>query len=570
MNLGKSSVSKYLLTASICTSILFTTVSTAESAAPLPFKDKGTGLVVSTNHIANKIGKDVLNSGGNAFDAAVAVGYALAVTHPAAGNIGGGGFAVIHTASGKNMALDFREVAPSKAHRDMYLDADKNVIKDASTVGYLAAGVPGTVAGMSELNNKLGTIPLAKLIQPAISVAEKGYLLSERQGQTWKKASVNFKKFESSRKYFLKYNGEPYQEKDLFVQKDLANTLKEIAKYGKDGFYKGKVAKMIADDMKKNGGIITEQDLADYKVVWREPVQGTYRGYELISMAPPSSGGPHLLQILNVMENADIEKMGFGSAASIHVIAEAERQAYADRSLYMGDPSFVKVPVKELTDKEYAKKIFNRIPTNQAISSSEVNPGLGPIHEGNNTTHYSVVDRWGNAIAITYTINDSFGSGAAINGAGFLLNNEMDDFSIKPGVANIYGLVGGDANAIEPGKRPLSSMTPTLLLKDGKLFMVVGSPGGARIITTVLQVISNVVDHKMNISEAVYAPRFHMQWQPDQIRVEKYGLNPDVQNTLENMGYTIKVLPPMGDVNAILVDPETGIMYGSGDPRTEF
>ncbi|PAF45146.1 gamma-glutamyltransferase [Helicobacter sp. 11S02596-1] len=535
-----------------------------------PIKDTTTGLALSSNELANKIGKDVLNKGGNAIDAAVAVGYALAVVHPAAGNIGGGGFAVIHLANGENITLDFREKAPLKATRDMYLDKKGNVIPEASTIGYLAAGVPGTVAGMSAMLEKYGTKKLSELIAPAIELAKKGFVISQRQGETMAEAKKDFEKFASSRKYFLKKDGETYSEGDLFVQKDLAKTLELIQKEGPKAFYHGKIADLIAKDMAKNGGIITKEDLANYNVIWRKPVIGNYRGFEIVSMAPPSSGGTHIIEILNVMENADIKALGFGSSKTIHIMAEAMRQAYADRSVFMGDPDFTKVPVSQLIDKAYAKKIYKNILPNKATPSSKIKPGLGQIHEGDNTTHYSVADKWGNAVSVTYTINASYGSTAAIDGAGFLLNNEMDDFSIKPGTPNLYGLIGGDANAIEPNKRPLSSMSPTIVLKDGKLFMVVGSPGGARIITTVLQVISNVIDHQMDISEAVEAPRFHMQWLPDEIRIEKYGMTADVKDNLKKMGYQIVTKPVMGDVNAILIDPKTQIMYGSGDPRKEF
>lgn len=535
-----------------------------------PIKDTTTGLALSSHALATKIGKEVLDNGGNAIDAAVAVGYALAVVHPAAGNIGGGGFAVIHLANGQNITLDFREKAPLKATRDMYLDKNGNVIPESSTIGYLAAGVPGTVAGMSAMLEKYGTKKLQDLIAPAIDLAQKGFVITQRQAETMAEAKNDFAKFASSRKYFLKKDGNSYQEGDVFVQKDLANTLKLIQKEGPKAFYEGKIADMIAKDMAKNGGIITKEDLARYQVVWRKPVIGSYRGYEIVSMSPPSSGGTHIIEILNVMENANIEALGFGSSKTIHIMAEAMRQAYADRSVFMGDPDFVKVPVNDLINKAYAKKIYANILPNKATPSSKINPGLGQIHEGHNTTHYSVADKWGNAVSVTYTINASYGSAAAVDGAGFLLNNEMDDFSIKPGTPNLYGLVGGDANAIEPNKRPLSSMSPTIVLKNGKLFMVVGSPGGARIITTVLQVISNVIDHKMDISEAIEAPRFHMQWLPDEIRIEKYGMTQDVADNLKKMGYKIVTKPVMGDVNAIVVDPKTHIMYGSGDPRKEF
>ncbi|MCR6594902.1 gamma-glutamyltransferase [Campylobacter insulaenigrae] len=540
-------------------------------AANAPIQDKtGTGLVLSSHELANKIGKEVLDKGGNAIDAAVAVGYALAVVHPSAGNIGGGGFAVIHLANGESTTLDFREMAPLKATRDMYLDKKGEVIPDASTIGYLAAGVPGTVKGMSAMLDRYGTMKLSDLMNPAIKLAEKGYLINDRQEQTMLEVQDMFKKFDSSRKYFLKKDGSTYKSGDLFVQKDLAKTLKLISKEGPDAFYKGKIANLIESDMAKNNGIITKEDLAQYEVIWRKPVKGTYRGYDIISMSPPSSGGTHIIQILNIMENANIEKLGYGSSKTLHIMAEAMRQAYADRSEYMGDPDFVKIPLEKLTSKAYAKEIYTKIPKNKALPSSKVKPGLGQIHEGRNTTHYSVLDSKGNAVSITYTINASYGSGAAIEGAGFLLNDEMDDFSIKPGVPNLYGLVGGEANAIEPKKRPLSSMSPTIILKDGKVFMVVGSPGGSRIITTVLQVISNVIDHKMDISTAVESPRFHMQWLPDELRTEPFGIIKDVENNLVKMGYTISEQPYMGDVNAIMIDPKTQKIVGSMDTRKEF
>ena len=553
-----------------------------QAASYAPIKDTtGTGLAMSSSPYCTKIGKNVLDSGGNAIDSAVAVGYCLAVVHPAAGNIGGGGFALIHLANGENVALDFREKAPLKASRDMYLDSNKNVIENASTIGYLAAGVPGTVKGMSAMLDKYGTKKLSELIAPAIHLAENGFVVTDRQSETMREAQKDLAKFESSRKYFLKKDGSVYKGGEVLVQKDLAKTLRLIQKQGESAFYRGKIADLIEKDMEKNGGIITKEDLANYQVAWRKPQIGTYRGkYTIISMPPPSSGGVHIIQILNVLENTDLGKLGFQSSKSIHLIAEAMRQAYADRSIFMGDPDFVSVPDKALTDKKYAKAIFDNIKKheNSAIPSKEIKAGLGIIKsdskpnlkEGNHTTHYSVTDKWGNAVAVTYTINASYGSAAAVSGAGFLLNNEMDDFSIKAGVPNLYGLVGGDANAIEPNKRPLSSMSPTIILKDDKLYMVVGSPGGARIITTVLQVILNVIDYKMDIARAVEYPRFHMQWLPDEIRIEAYGMSEDVKENLQKMGYKIVELPDMGDVNAILRDSKSGIYYGVNDPRKEF
>ncbi len=552
----------------IITKLAFIIISTTSiyAASYPPIKNTKDGIAISSNILANEIGQKVLEEGGNAIDAAVAVGYALAVVHPAAGNIGGGGFAVIHLANGENITLDFREKAPINATRDMYLDENKEVIQDASVIGYLAAGVPGTVAGMSEMLDKYGTKKLSDLIEPAIKLAQNGFQITDRQAETMLEVKDEFAKFASSKKYFLKNDGSTYKGGEILIQKDLANTLKLIQKEGPKAFYEGAIADLIVKDMKRNGGIITKEDLKNYKPVWRKPVVGNYRGYDIISMAPPSSGGIHIIEILNIMENANIGDMGFGSISTISLMTEAMRQAYADRSEYLGDPDFVKVPVEKLIDKDYAKSIFKKINLNRATPSKNVKPGLGK--ESNNTTHYSVADKWGNAVSVTYTINASYGSAAAVDGAGFLLNNEMDDFSIKPGVPNIYGLVGGDANAIEPNKRPLSSMSPTIILKDGKLFMVVGSPGGARIITTVLQVISNVIDHKMNISEAVSAPRFHMQWLPDEIRIEKFGMTKDTIKALENKGYKIVELPDMGDVNAILIDDN--IFYGTMDPRKEF
>ncbi|MDU7692934.1 MAG: gamma-glutamyltransferase [Helicobacter sp.] len=551
----------------ICT-ILFTNIMFA--AFPAPKKSKN-GMVTSSNAIATKIGTEVLENGGNAFDAAVAVGYALAVVHPSAGNLGGGGFAVIRTKDGQSYALDFRESAPSKATRDMYLDGNKQPIKDLSIIGYLAAGVPGSVAGLNALNERFGSKSLHELIDSSIKLAQNGFPITPRQEQTMLSAKDDFAKFESSRKYFLKPDGTTYKEGEMLVQQDLAKTLRAIQKDGTKAFYEGEIADLIAKDMQKNGGIITKQDLKNYQVKWREPISGTYRGYNIISMPPPSSGGVHILEILNIMENAPIKDLGVNSSKSIHIMAEAMRQAYVDRTHYLGDPDFIRVPTSKLIDKNYAKKIYENI-KDKVIPSSKIKTGGLEIYESPQTTHYSIVDKEGNAIAITYTLNGSYGSGAAVNGAGFLLNNEMDDFSIKPGVPNLYGLIGSSANEIAPNKRPLSSMSPTIVTKDNELFMVVGSPGGARIITTVLQVISNVIDHGMNLQEAVLFPRFHMQYLPDEIRYEKFGLSNDTIEALQNMGYIMAQKAPMGDVNAILVERKNDgvIFYGAEDTRREF
>ena len=425
---------------------------------------------------------------------------------------------------------------------------------------------------MSAMLDRFGTMKLADVMATAIELAEKGYPISERQARVMAANHDKLSKFPTGRKYFLHENGTDYRAGEIFVQSDLAETLKRIAAEGPKGFYEGRTAELIEADMKANDGLITREDLLKYEVKWREPSTATYRGYKIVSMCPPSSGGAVIAQILNVMENADMRTLWAASPAdAVHVMAEAMRQAYADRSEYMGDPDFVNVPVAELTSKEYARKIFDRINPNKATPSDNVRPGLEPLKEGTNTTHYSVVDKAGNAVSVTYTINESWGTGAAVDGAGFLLNNEMDDFSVKPGVPNVYGLVGGDANAVAPYKRPLSSMSPSIVSKEGKTVLVVGSPGGARIITTVLQVIANVVDRRMALNQAVSAPRYHMQWLPDELRIEPgNGLSNDDVSRLVGMGYTLSLQPFMGDVNAIMIDPETGKITGSHDSRHEF
>jgi len=547
---------------------LVVSAGTARAASFRPEKSTD-GAVIATSKVATEAGRRVLREGGNAVDAAVAVGYTMAVTHPVAGNLGGGGFAIIRTADGKIYSLDFREMAPGKATRTMYLDAAGNVIPRLSLDGYLAAGVPGTVAGMSAMLDRFGTKKLSDLIQPGVGYAEKGFVISARNGETFAEHKNRLSKYASSRKYFLKPGGSAYKEGDVLVQKDLARTLRLIAKQGSKAFYEGPIAELIEKDMKANGGIMTKEDLKGYKPIWREPVRGTYRGCEIISMGPPSSGGTHIIQMLNTLESYDVKAMGHNSAAAVNVMAEAMRFAYADRSEYMGDPDFVKVPVDILTSKSYAQRLRSRIRQGTATPSDQVRPGTS-FAEGTNTTHYSVVDRSGNAVVVTYTINDYYGSAAAVDGAGFLLNNEMDDFAIKPGVPNLYGLLGGDANAVEPYKRPLSSMSPTIVLKDGQVYFVLGSAGGSRIITTVLQVILNVVDHGMTIREAVDAPRVHLQWIPDELRIEKNGLSADTIEKLAGMGYKVQVRGNMGDVNAIMVDPKTRVYLIASDPRNEF
>lgn len=547
---------------------LVVSATTARAASFRPEKSTD-GAVIATSKYATEAGRRILGEGGNAVDAAVAVGYTMAVTHPVAGNLGGGGFAIIRMADGKTYSLDFREMAPGKATRNMYLDVAGNVVPKLSLDGYLAAGVPGTVAGMSAMLDRFGTKKLAYLIQPAIHYAGKGFVISTRNAETFAEHKDRLFKYASSRKYFLKPDGSLYKEGDVLVQKDLVKTLRLIAKQGPKAFYEGPIAELIEKDMKANGGMMTKEDLKRYKPIWREVVRGTYRGYEIISMGPPSSGGTHIIQMLNILEGYNLQAMGHNSAATVNVMAEAMRFAYADRSEYMGDPDFVKVPMDILTSKSYAERLRSRIRQGTATPSDQVRPGTS-FPEGTNTTHYSVVDRWGNAVAITYTINDYYGSAAAVDGAGFLLNNEMDDFAIKPGVPNLYGLLGGDANAVESYKRPLSSMSPTIILKDGQVYLVLGSPGGSRIITTVMQVILNVVDHGMTIREAVDAPRVHLQWIPDELRIEKNGLSADTIAKLTAMGYKVQVRGNMGDVNAIMVDPKTRACLIASDPRNEF
>nr|WP_235192702.1 gamma-glutamyltransferase [Erwinia mallotivora] len=525
------------------------------------------GMVASVDATATQVGVEILKQGGNAVDAAVAVGYALAVTHPQAGNLGGGGFMMIRTASGHTTSIDFREMAPTRASRDMFLDAQGNADSKKSLTSHLASGVPGTVAGFALANKEYGTLPLSKLIAPAIRLADKGIVVNESLADDLKVYGKEvLLSHDNSKAIFFKPDGTPYLRGEKLVQRNLAHSLKLIAKQGPDAFYKGAIAEQIAKEMAANGGLIDKADMANYKAVERKPVSGSYRGYEVYSMPPPSSGGIHIVQILNILENFDLAKMGFGSADAMQVTAEAEKYAYADRSEYLGDPDFVKVPVQALTSKAYAKSLAQQIDINKARPSAEIKPGKLAPYESNQTTHFSVVDKQGNAVAVTYTLNTNFGSGIVAGNSGILMNNEMDDFSAKPGTPNVYGLVGGEANAVQPYKRPLSSMSPTIVAKDGKTWLVTGSPGGSRIITTVLQMVVNSIDYGMNIAEATAAPRFHHQWLPDQLRVEK-GFSPDTLKLLEAKGQHVKVLPAMGSSQSIMIGPD-GTLYGASDPRT--
>ena len=522
------------------------------------------GMVASEQGLATQVGLDILKQGGNAIDAAVAVGFALAVVLPNAGNIGGGGFMVLHDdKTGKDVAIDFREIAPAKASRDMYLDNQGNVIDGKSLFTHDASGVPGTVAGMEYALKKWGTMPLSKVLEPAIKLADKGFIVSDVLAKTLKEEKSTLGKWSASKAIFFK-NGEPLKSGDLLVQKDLAKSLRLIAKQGAKAFYQGEIATKIAKEMQSHGGTMTLEDLKAYKVVERQPIIGDYRGYKVVTMPPPSSGGVHLIEILNMLEHYPIKEDGVNSAKNIHHMAESMKLAYADRSEYLGDPDFVKIPVTGLTSKAYANERVKTIDDNKARLSSNIKPGKPQPYESDQTTHFSVMDKAGNAVAVTYTLNLNFGSGIVVEGTGILLNNEMDDFSVKPGVPNAFGLVGGAANAIEAKKRPLSSMTPTIVMKNNKPWLVTGSPGGARIITTVLQSVVNTIDHEMNPAEAIITPRVHHQWLPDELRVEE-GISPDTIKLLQDKGHKVVTKAPMGRIQIIQAD-DSGF-YGYSDPR---
>jgi gamma-glutamyltranspeptidase/glutathione hydrolase len=543
----------------------------AASVAPVAAEN---GMVVSAQHLASKIGVEVLRQGGNAVDAAVAVGYALAVVYPAAGNLGGGGFMTIQLANGKKTFLDFREKAPLRATANMYLDANGNVIKGLSTHGHLAVGVPGTVSGMEMALKKYGTMKRQDLIAPSIELAEKGFALLQGDVDMLRTATADFQKDPASRAIFLN-QGEPYAVGQMLVQKDLANTLRAISDRGSDGFYKGAVAKAIVTASEAGKGLIRQADLDQYSTREMAPIECDYRGYRVVSAPPPSSGGVVICEVLNVLEAYPLKELGFRSAQAVHYQIEAMRHAYVDRNSYLGDPDFVKNPIPRLLDKNYAAKIRAAINPSKAGVSKDIKPGVEP-HEGSNTTHYSIVDKAGNAVSVTYTLNDWFGAKVTVPGIGVLLNNEMDDFTVKIGVPNLYGLVQGEANAIAPGKRPLSSMSPTIVSNaEGKPVMVVGTPGGSRIITAVLHTIINVIDYGMNVQEAVDAPRFHQQWLPDVTNVENFALSPDTTKILTDMGHKLGAPQPANHLAAILVGAPTlggkpvgaNRFYGANDPR---
>lgn len=520
------------------------------------------GLVVSAHPSASKVGLEILKKGGNAVDAAVAVQFALAVVYPTAGNLGGGGFLVYRSATGELATLDFREKAPEKASRDMYLDASGNAIPEKSLFGHLAAGVPGSVDGMVKAHEKFGKLKWTDLLQPAINLAKNGFPVTEKQAEELNEMQEPFMKFNPGKSYFIKKN---FKGGDIWIQEDLAKTLELIRDNGREGFYSGPVADYIIAEMIAGGGLISKEDLKNYQAQWREPLVGKYKDYKIITMPPVSSGGIALLQLLNSVESFPLKRFGHNSDSTMQVMIEAERRVYADRATHLGDPDFYKVPQKQLIDPSYSKMRMSTFNWDKATLSTDIKAGEFP-KESEETTHFSIVDREGNAVSLTTTLNGGYGSMVFVKGAGFLLNNEMDDFSVKPGAPNMYGLLGGEANSIVPGKRMLSSMTPTILEKNGDLFMVVGTPGGSTIITSVFQTILNVLEFDMNMQAAVNAKRFHHQWMPDEVVVEKGSPDSLTRKKLESKAYKFRERKAIGRVDAILKTP-WGYYEGGADPR---
>jgi len=546
-------------------------------AANLPFTERAAsrqpvrarhGIVASTSPIASEVGAEIMRRGGNAIDAAVGVGLALAVVWPFAGNLGGGGFMLVRKSDGTAEVIDYRERAPLAATKDMYLDKSGQVIKDSSVVGYRAVGVPGSVAGMALAEERYGKLKWADVIEPAIKLASDGFVVNYVTAKGLEHSAKLLSRFPDSDRIFLR-NGHYYQENEKLVQPELAATLTRLKENGPREFYEGETALRIVSDMKANGGLVTAEDLKSYEPTVRKPLTGTYRGYEIVTMPPPSSGGALLIQMLNMLEHYDVGTMGHDSSDEIHLLVEVMRRAFADRAAYMGDADFVKVPIAGLTSKKYAAERLKNIDPEKATPSSDIQAGSPIGYESAETTHYTVVDSDGNVVSNTYTLNAGFGSGVTAKGTGVLLNDEMDDFTSKPGSPNMFGLIQSEANAIAPGKRPLSAMTPTIVLKDGKLFFAIGSPGGPTIINTVLQVIVNVIDFKMNLQEAIDSPRFHHQWMPDRIAWEPDGLNKDTRAVLEKHGYAFSDRPGyLGDAEGIMIEPGTGMRLGASDPRS--
>lgn len=525
------------------------------------------GIVASPEALAGQVGLTILKRGGNAVDAAVAVGFALAATLPKAGNIGGGGFMLVHHAkSGKTIAIDYRETAPRRAHRDMFLDAEGKVDEARARFSYQSVAVPGTVAGLLYALEHYGTMSRKDVMAPAIALAGQGFIVSDSLAASLKQKRDHLNRSEAARRTFLKPSGETYQVGERWIQSDLAWSLREIAEYGVDAFYRGSISKRLVADSQAHGGILTARDFERYRVIERTPLRGYYRGYEVVSMPPPSSGGAHLIQMLNILEGYPLQALGHNSAASLHVLVEVMKRAYADRSKYLGDPDFVKIPLRGLQSKEYAKQLRLSISQDKATPSQSIQPGDPHRYESEDTTHFSVMDAEGNAVANTYTLNFAYGSGHVAAGTGILLNNEMDDFAAKPGVPNAYGLLGDEANEIAPYKRPLSSMTPTIVFKDHKPYLVTGSPGGSTIITVVLQTLLNVLDYGMDVASASSVPRVHHQWLPDQLHVEP-GISIDTQRLLQSKGHQLVQDMVLGNTQTLLWDQ--GVFYGASDPRQQ-
>ena len=531
-----------------------------------PLVESKKGMVVTTHPLASEIGLSILKKGGNAIDAAVAVNFALAVCHPAAGNIGGGGFLVYRNAKGKVFALDYREKAPLASSKDMYLDASGQVIPDKSLIGIFSVGVPGTVAGMEEMHRKFGSLPWKELIQPSIDIARQGHALTLKEARGLNKNKSDFIKENKGNSYLINPNNMDWKKDDILIQDDLANTLERILRDKSKGFYQGKTAELIISEMKHLNGIITQKDLDAYKPIWRKPIVQSYKNYEIIGMPPPSSGGIALAQLMGMVKNYPLSQWGASSDSTVQLMIEAERRVYADRAKWLGDPDFVKVPLKPLLDINYIKNRISSIDFNKATLSSDIYAGQFPGYESPETTHYSIVDAEGNAVSITTTLNNSYGSKVFVGGAGFLLNDEMDDFSAKAGAPNSFGLIGSKANEIQPMKRMLSSMTPTIITEKGKLKMVVGTPGGATIITSVFQVVLNVLEFGMNMQQAVEFPRFHQQWKPEQTRLELNRLSTNQVERLKQKGYEFSNSTSIGLVEGILVMP-SGKLQGGADSR---
>lgn len=549
-----------ILSASITSNALYS----QSTIKPLVESEKG--MVVTTHPLATEIGLSILKKGGNAIDAAIAVNFALAVCHPSAGNIGGGGFLVYRNANGKIFALDYREKAPLASSKDMYLDASGNVIPEKSSIGVFSVGVPGTVAGMEEMYRKFGSLPWKELIQPAIDISRQGHVLTFREARGLNTNKLDFINENKGNSYLINPNHMDWKKDDILIQEDLANTLERILRDKSKGFYQGKTAELIISEMKRLNGIISQKDLDTYKPIWRKPIVQSYKNFQIIGMPPPSSGGIALAQLMGMVKKYPLSKWGASSDSTVQLMIEAERRVFADRAKWLGDPDFIKVPIKPLLDTSYIKSRISSIDFTKATLSSDISAGQFPGYESPETTHYSIIDTEGNAVSITTTLNNSFGSKVFVGGAGFLLNDEMDDFSAKAGAPNIYGLIGSKANQIQPMKRMLSSMTPTIITEKGQLKMVVGTPGGSTIITTVFQVILNALEFGMNMQQAVEYPRFHQQWKPEPTRIEPNRLSAIQLERLKQKGYEFSDSASIGLVDGILVLP-SGKLQGGADSR---